>query len=137
MRSYENDAIVVQYDVKRCIHAAECVRGLPTVFNPQRRPWIDTNGADADDIAAVIACCPTGALHYSRNDGGAAEAVPAEHSVTLEPDGPLVLRGHFQITDQAGHVLLEDTRIALCRCGASQNKPLCDGSHHTIGFAAD
>ena len=73
LRHYTSEAIDVSYDARRCIHAAECIRGLPAVFDTDRRPWILPTGASADAIAAVIENCPSGALHYTRRDGGARE----------------------------------------------------------------
>jgi hypothetical protein len=46
----------------------------------------------------------------------------------------LYLRGNLNLHTEDGTLLLHDTRMALCRCGASKNKPLCDGSHHEIDF---
>jgi uncharacterized Fe-S cluster protein YjdI len=134
---YDGDEITVQYSVTRCIHAAECVRGLPAVFDPNRRPWIDPNAASAEEIAAVVQRCPTGALHFVRKDGGEAEAEPEENTITLVPDGPLYLHGNIEIQHSDGTVLLQDTRVALCRCGASKAKPFCDGSHTQAGFQAE
>ncbi len=57
-RAYEGDGIVVHYELKRCIHAAECVHGLPAVFDPQKRPWIDPTQSDADELAAAVERCP-------------------------------------------------------------------------------
>ncbi len=136
-KSYRSDKIEVSYDVTRCIHAAECTRGLPAVFDTSRRPWIQPEGADPDAIAAVIHKCPTGALHYTRSDGGAAEAIPARNSVKLDPNGPVLLRGDLQLVDATGEVVLSDTRIALCRCGASKNKPFCDNSHKDIDWKGE
>ncbi len=118
---YRGDRIVVRYALKRCIHAAECVRGLPAVFDPRRRPWIDAKLAGADAIAKVITRCPTGALHYERTDGGAAEIPDETNSVLPTPRGPYYLRGDLEILDAAGTVVLRDTRVALCRCGQSRN----------------
>jgi CDGSH-type Zn-finger protein len=81
--------------------------------------------------------CPTGALQFERRDGGPSEPVPEDNTVTVVPDGPLHLRGDIEITDPDGEMVLEDTRVALCRCGASQNKPLCDDSHVDVDFQAD
>lgn len=131
---YRGDGIIVRYVLKRCIHAAECIRGLPAVFDPQRRPWIDAKAAGADAIAEVITRCPTGALHYERSDGGAAEVPDDTNSVLPTPRGPYYLRGDLEILDAAGTVLLRDTRIALCRCGQSGNKPFCDNSHWNAKF---
>jgi len=61
IREYEGDDLAVTFDIDRCIHAAECARGLPQVFDPERRPWIDTSQAAANKIVEVIHRCPTGA----------------------------------------------------------------------------
>ncbi len=135
IRDYEGKDIVVRYDVKRCIHAAECVKGLPSVFDPDRKPWVVPDAAPANDVAEVILRCPTGALHFQRKDGGAPEARPEANTIDVERDGPLYARGDIHITRSDGDVLLEDTRAALCRCGASQNKPYCDGGHSEAGFS--
>jgi uncharacterized Fe-S cluster protein YjdI len=45
MQEYKNDMLIVRYDPAICIHAGECVRGLPSVFNVAKKPWIDVNGA--------------------------------------------------------------------------------------------
>jgi CDGSH-type Zn-finger protein len=111
-----------------------CVRRLPQVFNPEVRPWVVVDAADADTVAATIESCPTGALHYRRLDGGLQEQPPAETTVEPRPNGPLFVRGSVRIVDPDGHLIREDTRVALCRCGASENKPFCDGSHLRIGF---
>lgn len=135
-KEYYSDDIVVTYDVKRCIHAAECIRGLPAVFDTKKRPWIQPDQAQANDVAEVITRCPTGALHFERRDGGTEEAAPAENTIHVDPDGALYVRGNIEITTAEGDLLLQDTRVALCRCGASQNKPFCDNSHHQINFQA-
>lgn len=133
VRSYEGDGIEVLYEVRRCIHAAECVKGLHDVFDPDRRPWIDPRRATADRIAEVVERCPTGALTYRRTDDGPAESPPPP-SVRTVPDGPLHLRGAIELRDHEGEVYWTGTRAALCRCGASKNKPFCDNTHLEIGF---
>jgi len=131
---YAGDKITVRYEVKRCIHAAECVHGLPAVFDPQGHPWVQPDGATVDEVAAIIMRCPTGALHFERKDGGASEAVLDENVIHVSPDGPLYVHGDIQITAPKGSVILQDTRVALCRCGASKNKPFCDNTHVQIAF---
>ena len=59
----------------------------------------------------------------------ARESTPAG-SVTVYPDGPLVVRGDVEVRAVDGTVLGSGRTIALCRCGRSALKPLCDGSHH-------
>jgi CDGSH-type Zn-finger protein/uncharacterized Fe-S cluster protein YjdI len=134
VKEYTGEGIIVRYDVKRCIHFAACVRTLPNVFDPDKRPWIDPEQGNADEIAGAVMHCPTGALHFERTDQGAPEPLPAENVITVSADGPLYLRGDIEISGPDGTTLLKDTRVALCRCGASSNKPFCDGSHNSAGF---
>ena len=134
---FESEDIVVTWDYMRCIHVEACVRGLPEVFNRDRRPWIDPSLADADHVATVCEQCPTGALHYERKDGRASEATPDSNTISISSDGPLYASGDVRIADSEGETLLHDTRVALCRCGQSRNKPLCDGSHEKAAFRAD
>lgn len=127
--TYEGEQVTVRYDVKRCIHARECVSGLPQVFNPEKSPWVEPDNTNADTLATVIMHCPTGALHFDRKDGGFSEAISSSNVVTIQADGPLYMHGSIEVVEQDGTVLLKDTRIVLCRCGLSKNKPLCDNSH--------
>lgn len=131
---YKGSKIAVTYDVKRCIHAAECVRGLPEVFDVSRKPWVDPEAAPPEDIAKVIQRCPSGALHYQRSDGGTEESAPGDNRIKLAINGPLHFRGDLRIVSADGQVVMTDTRMSLCRCGASQNKPFCDGSHVKVHF---
>ncbi len=57
--------------------------------------------------------------------------------VSRAPNGPLLLNGNFTIVAASGRRAWSGTRAALCRCGHSQNKPFCDGSHKDAGFQAD
>jgi CDGSH-type Zn-finger protein/uncharacterized Fe-S cluster protein YjdI len=131
---FEGHGIRVTWSKTRCIHSAECVRGLPRVFQPGSRPWVKPDAGTVTRIAEIIERCHTGALHYQRHDG--VEEAPATiNSVTPAIDGPLWVRGRIEILDEAGRVKLRDTRVALCRCGQSRNKPFCDRSHASAGFA--
>lgn len=134
LREYDSDDVLVTYDVKRCIHAAECVRGLPAVFDTDKRPWVQPENASADEVAEVVMRCPTGALHFERKDGGSSEPVPEKNTLQIEPNGPLYVKGDIEIVTQDDVVVLKDTRVALCRCGASKVKPFCDNSHKDIAF---
>ncbi len=133
-RQYEAEGIVVEYEAARCIHAKECVHGLPEVFDAQARPWIQPARAPAEAIAEVVRRCPTGALRYRLAGGGADEAPPGENTLRVVADGPLYLAGRLRLELADGSVL-EETRVALCRCGDSGNKPFCDNSHLEMGFS--
>jgi len=133
-RVYQNDQIAVLWEPKLCIHAGYCFRGLPEVFQPESRPWVKVDAATAEKIAEVVMTCPTGALHFERRDGGPQEPQSEETTIDARPNGPLYVRGHIRITGPGGRLIREDTRVALCRCGQSGNKPFCDGSHRRVGF---
>ncbi|MFD7866908.1 (4Fe-4S)-binding protein [Streptomyces sp. NPDC059783] len=126
VRSYDGDGITVEYDVRRCLHAAECVRGLPAVFDTGRKPWIQPGGTPADDIAEVIHRCPSGALQYHRDDGGPAEEPDTPTRVSLHDDGVLHLRGDLEVETPDGP--RAETRVMLCGCGRTRNTPYCDHS---------
>ena len=132
---YKGRKISVTYDSERCIHAKECVRGAPTVFDSNSEPWVNPDNADTGTIAAVIQRCPTGALHYQAANSTLAERPDASNSAKTVPDGPLYLRGSINVVTESGEAVLSDTRMALCRCGASKNKPFCDNSHFAVAFA--
>jgi CDGSH-type Zn-finger protein/uncharacterized Fe-S cluster protein YjdI len=135
-REYTNDAIAVQWEPRLCIHTRACIAAMPDVFLPDERPWVRLEGADADRVADAVRKCPTGALHFRRLDGGPQEEPEEELRVVPRPNGPLFLRGRIRIEDADGELIREDTRVALCRCGGSQNKPFCDGTHRTNSFTA-
>src|SRR5215216_3844487 len=132
-KAYRSERIVVSFDTERCIHARYCVRGLPEVFDPSERPWVHPERANADRVAEVVMRCPTGALQFERTDG-ATEPIPQENAIAVGANGPLYVRGDIQIRGPLGETLLEDTRVALCRCGESHNKPFCDNSHKQTNF---
>lgn len=124
-RAYTAPEITVYYDRARCRHYAECVRGLPEVFDPRRRPWIRADLADKDHVAEVVRRCPTGALHY-RLTNGEPERPLEPTSIHRDPRGPLLVSGDFVIDTPDGTI--RETRAALCRCGATRLEPFCDGT---------
>ncbi len=136
-KKYSAPDINVYYEARLCIHARRCVEGAPTVFDPNVRPWIQPANASADQLADVVERCPTGALHFVRRDGGAAEVPASEDSIALVANGPLYVRGDVTLVLQDGTPVRQDTRLALCRCGHSQNKPFCDNSHKAANFVAE
>lgn len=69
IREYRAPGIVVTWEPARCRHAAECIRGLPQVFNRDVRPWIDASRAGVDYLVEVIDRCPSYALGYRADDG--------------------------------------------------------------------
>ena len=130
-RAYVAPGVTVYYDARRCVHVANCVRGLPEVFDTAQRPWIQPWQAPAERVAAVVRTCPTGALHYAL-EASEPERPADPTTVRPIPDGPLVMSGNLTLQTPGGEV--RDVRAALCRCGGSGNKPFCDGTHLEIGW---
>lgn len=130
-RSYDGEGITVSFDAHRCLHAAECVRGLPAVFEVGRKPWILPGNAPADEVADVIHRCPSGALQYHRTDGLPDEIPGVPTHVSLHPDGVLHLRGDLEVATPHGPH--HETRVMLCGCGSTGNTPYCDHSGACAG----
>jgi len=132
-KEYATDEIVVEWEPRLCFHSRNCVRSLPQVFDESRRPWVQVDAASADEVEAAVARCPSGALRTRRV--GAPRANGTEPTqVCASAGGPLLVSGGVRILDAEGNVLYEGDRAALCRCGGSQNKPFCDGTHTKNGF---
>jgi len=126
-KRYTGAAVDVSYDPVRCRHAAACIRGLPAVFDPDRRPWILPDGADADSVVGVVARCPTGALRTHPITPAAGEQPVTPTEVKALAGGPLLLRGDLHVTGPGG-TGEHETRAALCSCGSTDHAPYCDGS---------
>jgi CDGSH-type Zn-finger protein/uncharacterized Fe-S cluster protein YjdI len=129
IHTYTAREATVTWDSGRCIHAAECVRRTPQSFDPGARPWIVPDNARADALADAVNACPSGALEMRYADGASAMATYAANTCDVRADGPYYFRGTLVLAPGTAQ-----TRLALCRCGASANKPFCDNSHKNIGF---
>ena len=134
--TYDSEEIKVTWDQKRCIHAEECVHGLSDVFDPNQKPWIQPEKGNVEEIADVIERCPTGALKYEVKDGSRTEKPSSKNRIILRENGPVYFFGDLEVQDAEGNTVLEDTRFAMCRCGASHNKPACDNSHQKLDWSA-
>jgi uncharacterized Fe-S cluster protein YjdI len=124
-RAYTGQDITVYYDIERCVHFAECVRGLPEVFDTQRKPWITAGAASADRVAEVVRRCPSGALHYLWS--GPDEAPESPTRIEATGWGPVTVRGDLRVAGPNGDTSAE-TRVALCGCGRSAHAPRCDNT---------
>lgn len=128
----DGEIVQITFSGKLCIHSRFCVTGAPKVFLANvKGPWIHPDAMDAEELMAVARECPSGAIQYRRRDGGREEQAPPVNLISVREAGPYGFRGDLSIDGKPfGY------RATLCRCGASKNKPFCDGSHHDIHFAA-
>lgn len=134
-KKYSNGEVTVVWKPSMCIHSAICFNGLPGVFDPRRRPWIEMENSGTAEIIAQIKKCPSGALSYfMNNEEPQPVSVTGESIVEVTPDGPLLVYGNLTIKDRDGNTTKKNQVTAFCRCGFSENKPYCDGSHKKKGF---
>jgi CDGSH-type Zn-finger protein len=116
-----------------CSHAAFCTDELKSVFRQGAEPWIDPDGASVEKIVAQIKKCPSGALSYAI-DGIEAEPPQRPPMVTVTDNGPYAVTGGIELMNVKFGDGASTEHYTLCRCGASKNKPFCDGSHWDVGF---
>ena len=126
----------ILFDGSKCIHSRGCVLSRPDVFVPNvKGEWIYPDRATPAEIAELAHQCPSGAIRYEMLNGQADETPPLVNTVRARENGPLAFWGELNIA--AAESGSQPTyRATLCRCGASKNKPYCDGSHNAAGFTA-
>ena len=116
-----------------CAHAGFCTDSLETVFRSHQETWIDPDGASVEKIIETIKRCPSGALSYSLEN-----VEPRDQDrppmVTVTNDGPYAVTGGIELVGVPFGEGASTEHYTLCRCGASKNKPFCDGSHWQVGF---
>ncbi len=134
IKEYSNGELTVIWKPKKCIHAGECVKRLPNVYNPNERPWIKAENASTEELKKQIQACPSGALSYKIEGNGTKEESILETKVEVLKDGPLLVYGTLHITKPNGESEKKNKTTAFCRCGASANKPYCDGAHLKADF---
>lgn len=130
-RSYVGDGVVMRDARTLCAHAGFCATKATNAWKLTKQA---TDTAARAQLVAMIEHCPSGALtHHLRTDGPDIEPDLAP-AIGVVDDGPLLVTGGVPVSRDDGVPLETRNRMALCRCGASKNKPLCDGSHSEIGF---
>jgi uncharacterized Fe-S cluster protein YjdI len=133
VKTYEKGPLKVHWDMPKCIHSEKCWRGLGEVFRYNERPWITLDGATQERIVSQIKQCPSGALSYTL-EGEEQPSNTDTMEINVLQNGPLILSGKCSVTLPDGSKEDRDGTTALCRCGASANKPYCDGAHNANGF---
>jgi CDGSH-type Zn-finger protein len=131
--SYVGQHITIHDNRAICSHAGYCTENLKSVFKLGQEPWIDADGATIEEIIDTIKQCPSGALSYSI-DNIEYRDQDRPPTVTVTSNGPYAITGGIELLDQNMGDGASSEHYALCRCGASKNKPFCDGSHWHVGF---
>jgi CDGSH-type Zn-finger protein/uncharacterized Fe-S cluster protein YjdI len=122
----------IRFDGRLCIHARRCVLAQPGVFKSNvEGPWIDPDAANPEELVEVAINCPSGAIHVTRSDNGTEETAPKVNTIAIRENGPLAVHAEIELNgERIGY------RATLCRCGHSNNKPYCDGSHVAAAFVS-
>jgi uncharacterized Fe-S cluster protein YjdI len=142
VKEYGNGEITVFWKAELCIHSANCLIGLPEVFNTRKRPWINVHASESKEIMKIVDTCPSRALTYLKSTKfvtSKPRKSPKMKSkfarVQILKDGPALITGNFIIRDaKKKKIKVENEVAAICRCGASKKKPFCDGTHLAAGF---
>jgi CDGSH-type Zn-finger protein len=131
--TYEGKDITIHDNRGVCSHAGYCTDNSPRVFRMNNEPWINSDADDAEKTAATIRLCPSGALSYTK-DGVLHKDQDRKPAVTVSKDGPYRVVGGVRFEDPDGNKPESEEHYSLCRCGASKNKPFCNGAHWHIKF---
>jgi CDGSH-type Zn-finger protein/ferredoxin len=139
-KSYVGKRITIHDNRRICSHAAECVNNLPSVFKLNARPWINADAAETEEeIINAIRKCPSGALSYSIDDIEYRDQNERKPVITISKGGPYLVTGGIDLIGDNIEWAEGSSKehYTLCRCGASNNKPFCDGMHRVINFKDD
>ena len=131
VKEYKDKDLTIVWKPHKCIHSGICTGLLPKVYKPEERPWIKTGKASTNKLKDQLQQCPSGALSYYMHDRDDAENPKIKKAfveIKALEDGPLAISGNVEVIDVSGNSE-KHTKVALCRCGKSGNKPYCDGSH--------
>jgi CDGSH-type Zn-finger protein len=131
---YRAAGITIHDDRSICAHAGYCTDRLASVFKYGSEPWIDPAGAEVQAIVETIRRCPSGALSYTLERPEAPQAA-ASPAILITKNGPYAVVGEIGLEDATAGQRRKAGPYTLCRCGASKNKPFCDGSHWNSGFS--
>ena len=133
-KEYQKDDLTIVWKSDLCIHSAECIKRLPRVYNPNGRPWIKPENASIEELKAQINACPSGALSYYMKNEEKASTESTTTKIEVTANGPLLVHGDLIVKGKDGSEISKSQITAFCRCGASSNKPYCDGTHKKIDF---
>jgi CDGSH-type Zn-finger protein/uncharacterized Fe-S cluster protein YjdI len=129
----EGRDLTLIYEGKKCIHSRFCVTWGPKVFIANvKGPWINPDAISTEALTEIAHVCVSGAIRYKRKDGQPDEGPPPVNLISVRERGPYAVKADIRLDGGPP----ANYRYTLCRCGASKNKPFCDGSHNEIGFAA-
>lgn len=134
VKRYDKDGFTIVWEPSKCIHSEICVKTLPKVYRPGEKPWIQPGSAGVSELRAQIDRCPSGALSYEEPKMKSNLNTETMTVIQVVKGGPLIVKSDCKLEGADGGVETREGNTAFCRCGASSNKPFCDGSHRKVEF---
>ncbi len=128
---FRGQQIVVRDDHSLCVHSGFCGNRITDIWNMLKDP---DESLVRGQIMAMVEKCPSGTLSFALEADGEVVEPDLPKEIAVIPDGPLWVSGGIPVERRDGQPLETRNRMALCRCGASSNKPFCDGTHKEVGF---
>lgn len=128
---YEGKGLIMLDDKPLCIHAGFCVSEKTDVWELIEQAQ---DGDSRAEIIRIINLCPSGRLAYQEVPQGPIVEEDLPQGIGIIEDGPIYVRGGIPVEGANGQNFEKQNRMTLCRCGASKNKPFCDGTHTDLGF---
>jgi len=124
-----------------CAHSGFCTDRVPTVFRREADAFVAPSGGRMREVVRAVQACPSGALSLEVTEHVAQDLVDQdrEPAVEVSKDGPYRITGGIPLLDAQGSPVPRNAgasleHYSLCRCGHSQNKPLCSGMHWYVEF---
>jgi len=135
--AYEGAEVTVFFNPRVCSHAGQCARLAGHIFDSRETPWVQPDKGTLDEVRAVIAACPSGALTMKGADGAPVHLVAEDRAdIVVQRHGPYWVRGLEPPAEPNAEGMTRQ-KYVLCRCGLSGNKPFCDGSHRAAHWRED
>jgi CDGSH-type Zn-finger protein len=125
-----DDGTVITDDLSLCSKAGYCRDRFTGVW----QMLADPDPTVRARMARMVEYCPSGRLAWADSVDGPEHEPDYRPEIAVFRNGPLFVRGRVQVVGADGEPYEVRNRQVLCRCGYSQNKPFCDGSHKLVGF---
>ena len=128
---FRGQQIVVRDDHSLCVHSGFCGNRITNIWKMLKDP---DDSLVRGQIMAMVEKCPSGTLTFALESDGEVVEPDLPKEIAVIADGPIWVSGEILVERRDGQPLETRNRMTLCRCGASSNKPFCDGTHKEVGF---
>lgn len=131
LQVYEKDDVKVVFNRSICEGSGNCVGKFPDIYKNASKDWIKVEEGSIEELQDSINACPTGALALFVKNKMYVKTFD-KSKITYKKKSPFNLVGKFTINIDKWPKNSNASKVSLCRCGASKNKPFCDYSHASL-----